>query len=136
MQYPSLTLHLFLPSFFLLAAAGSPAFMDAWTMHREAFGSENYYLTVDYTSNPEGVLASPEQGIRFSGSLVTEKGEFRVHGVRKPEGQFIAYRMQSAAGNFLAKFPRQSACPRDLVLGPLSTGTGLPTETLRSGLCL
>jgi hypothetical protein len=126
---------LFLPSFFLLAAAGSPATREPWSNHHAVFGSENYYLTVVYQGNPDGILAPESAEIPFSGALATPQGEFPVRGVRRKNGNGFTYRLVTRAGNFLAQSTGHTPCPHDLVLTP-DAGLQLPSEVLRSGLCL
>ncbi len=135
MQQPLLALNILLPAFILLAAGGAPAFVDAWTGHREVFGSDNYYLTVDYGSNPNGVLAPQTGSLRFSGSIVTDRGEFPIYGVRVKEGRTVSLKFQSAAGDFVASH-NTATCPSKLTLRPTKSTAGFPTETLQSGRCL
>ncbi len=126
-------LPIFLPGFFLLAAAGAPG-LDRWTHHREAFGSENYFLAIAFAGSPDGIL-SPGTPSRFFGSLVTAKGEFAVRGERETRGGAHYYRIYSQAGEFEGR-TADASCGSPLYLKPGKMITaGLQPETLRSGSC-
>lgn len=126
-------LPIFLPGFFLLAAAGAPG-LDRWTHHREVFGSGNYYLVVAYSGSPEGVL-SPRTPARFTGTLTTGAGEMLVRGERETRDGVRLYRIQTKAGIFEGR-TLDVGCGSQLRLQPRMAGTQFPAEVLRSGSCL
>jgi hypothetical protein len=125
-----LFLPVFLPSLCLLSAVGAPG-LDRWGHQREVFGSENYYLTVEFSGSPDGVL-SPPTPARFNGSLVTEKGEYRVVGSRRRDGKHWVYDLTSKAGSFQGRL-ETSRCPASMTLTPPTSE--FPTERLRAGTC-
>lgn len=122
-------LAVFFPSFFLSAAL-LPGGEQAPRVH-ENFGSENYYLAIEYSGNPTGPLA-PKDSAQFSGSIVTREGEFAIHGVRRKDKANWVYEIHSATGYFEAR--RAPQCPAKMALTPADSHH--KPETLRSGLCL
>jgi hypothetical protein len=121
-----------LPSFFLLAAVGAPG-LDGMGRYREVFGSDNYYLTVIYSGSPDGLLSQGDQPVRFTGTLVTETGEFRVQGVRRLSSQTFVYEFASDEASYSGRLAK-GGCPQFLDL--TSSVAGQKREKLRSGSCL
>lgn len=116
----------FLPSFLLFALASSPA-LESASVHRQAFGSDNYYLSVAFSGLPGDLPA------RFTGSLVTEQGEFPVQGVRRKTRGAWVYEIRTPAGEFEGSW-NGLGCPSFMSLIPKSDG--FRGESLRAGACL
>lgn len=129
MDSKGLLFPLLFPSFFLLAAVGSPG-LDRWSHHREVFGGGDYYLSLSYAGSPDGVLSGETS--RFWGELVTPVGESRVRGVRRKQGRETAYLLTTDQGEFRAR-QKQGECI--LELSPVLSPKGLVPARLIVGTC-
>src|SRR5688572_26240451 len=81
-------------------------------LFREAFGNGDYYLELDFFTNPNSLRANRAS---FHGLWVTKFGEQKIQGVRERKGNEVIYQFEAEEGSFAGTLENEkSGCEPSL----------------------